>query len=419
MATFSVNDPYRSWSVSALQTYQIRNAQTESATSTQISVTGQNLAGEDLRVTITGQWSTFGSTILGPINSITFQLEGQTVFSATNLDVPFTDYSSVLLGTFTRSATRGDDLFIINSFRAGNWDLGEGDDTINAGTGNDIINGGTGVDRLILDSSFDAAQVTFNGYSLQVNSDSGEDYLRNIELIEFQDLTYSVSTGSNGSNRLTGNSIGASSDDLMFGAGGNDTILGFSGDDRLYGGSGRDNIQGGSGNDVLRGGYGNDSINGGYGSDTIYGQAGNDTLNGGAARDRLFGGNGHDRLIGGKGEDQLIGGRGNDTLYGGQNDDRLLGHSGRDILVGQFGDDELTGGSGADRFVFHRNHGNDTITDFEIGLDHIYIGRGASRMNDLSFNQQGDDVLVSFSNVSILVEDTTTADLQDADNFLF
>ncbi|UWQ76949.1 hypothetical protein K3724_08985 [Leisingera sp. M658] len=146
---------------------------------------------------------------------------------------------------------------------------------------------------------------------------------------------------------------------------------------------------------------------------------GDDLLIGGKHGDRLLGGGGADELKGGHGKDVLIGNSGNDLLVGGGGSDTLKGESGRDMLLGHKGNDVLTGGSQADTFVFHKGHGNDTVTDFTAGEDRIAIGRGASRLSQLDFESQGDDVLVSFANVTILVEDITVAQLQDADNFLF
>ncbi|MEC8573166.1 MAG: calcium-binding protein, partial [Pseudomonadota bacterium] len=63
--------------------------------------------------------------------------------------------------------------------------------------------------------------------------------------------------------------------------------------------------------------------------------------------------------------------------------------------------------------------GNDTITDFSVGQDRIKIGRGADGLDDLTFNTLGDDIQITFADVTILVENTTLAELDNADNFLF
>ena len=97
------------------------------------------------------------------------------------------------------------------------------------------------------------------------------------------------------------------------------------------------------------------TIEGTRGHDVLYGGEGNDTLRGQQGRDWLFGQEGDDTLEGGEGNDVLMGGEGNDTLEGGAGDD---------LMVGGAGNDTMTGGADADTFVFHDDHGNDRITDF-------------------------------------------------------
>lgn len=105
-----------------------------------------------------------------------------------------------------------------------------------------------------------------------------------------------------------------------------------------------------------------------------------------------------------------MGGGGHDTLAGG---------FGGDVLAGGRGRDMLTGGAGRDTFAFSRGNGQDTITDFELGIDRIKIGRGASQMEQLSFEQHGNDVLVSFSDVNLTVENASVESLSISDHFLF
>lgn len=52
------------------------------------------------------------------------------------------------------------------------------------------------------------------------------------------------------------------------------------------------------------------------------------------------------------------------------------GGSGDDRIFGMGGDDTLTGGAGNDKFFYSalRSDGNDTITDFTVGQDHVVIG---------------------------------------------
>jgi len=74
----------------------------------------------------------------------------------------------------------------------------------------------------------------------------------------------------------------------------------------------------------------------------------NDSVNAGGGNDKIWGGSGHDTINGGTGNDTIEGGTGNDILYG---------------------------GSGADVFVFDTESGNDTIRDFEVGID-TFVFRG-------------------------------------------
>ena len=126
--------------------------------------------------------------------------------------------------------------------------------------------------------------------------------------------------------------------------------------------------------------------------------------------DLLYSGQGRDNLDGGSGHDELLGRRGDDTLHGGRGQDTLKGGSGDDLLTGSFG---------ADRFVFGQNVGNDTITDFDYGSDTIEITRGAEALNEITFAQSGDDVLITFAETSVLVENIAVDDLNLAENFLF
>ncbi|UWQ38211.1 calcium-binding protein [Leisingera aquaemixtae] len=203
----------------------------------------------------------------------------------------------------------------------------------------------------------------------------------------------------------------------------------FSGDDdislnmgtgleiRSLGGS--DVLRLGTGNDTAWGGAGNDTLTGGGGDDRLLGGGGRDLLQGGDGSDELIAGRGRDKLAGGSGDDILFGNKGNDKLFGGAGNDTLRGGGGQDTLTGGQSDDLLTGGAGADVFVFRRNDHTDVITDFEIGIDKIHVKSGASGMNGVDFDQQGEDVFVYFGNVTITVQNTTVEQLDDGSNFLF
>ena len=190
--------------------------------------------------------------------------------------------------------------------------------------------------------------------------------------------------------------------------------------DLVIAGNGKDNqLLGAAFNDRLDGRGGNDVLKGYGGDDVLLGRGGADEAFGGSGSDVLKGGSGADRLLGQGGRDQLAGSGGKDTLLGGGGDDAITGGGGKDLIHGQKGSDSLTGGAGRDIFAFKRGDGADTITDFELGVDQIQIGRGASSLKRLDFDQIGDDVLVSFRNVGISVQDTTVDDLGVSENFLF
>ena len=112
------------------------------------------------------------------------------------------------------------------------------------------------------------------------------------------------------------------------------------------------------------------------GADTITGTANDDTIDG----------------LGG--DDTISGLGGNDTLEGGAGDDTLDGGAGDDVLSGGAGDDTLTGGTGADTFVYGSARGDDTIADFEDGVDLIDIRGAGVRFNDLVVKADGSDTLV-------------------------
>jgi Ca2+-binding RTX toxin-like protein len=165
-------------------------------------------------------------------------------------------------------------------------------------------------------------------------------------------------------------------DDTLAGGAGNDSIGSGWGEDIAYGNQGSDYVFGGGGMDTLYGGQGGDTVFGGNDNDWVYGNKGNDTLSGGENDDILFGGQNEDILYGNTGNDTLNGNLDNDTLYGGRGNDLLYGGSGNDLLAGNKGDDTLVGGEGADSFVFEFGGGNETVADFQAGIDSLSFSSG-------------------------------------------
>ena len=172
-------------------------------------------------------------------------------------------------------------------------------------------------------------------------------------------------------------------------------IYGTDGPDKLKGTEGCDWIAGYGGNDVIHGAEGFDLLMGDGGRDRIFGGKGGDLVQGGRGRDRLFGNRGGDFLNGGDGDDYIEGNEGNDGIFGDEGNDYLIGGKGDDGLTGGEGDDRLKGGPGADAFQFALAHGEDTVLDFEDGVDEIVICLGDNPSFDEMIAEQsityGDD----------------------------
>ncbi len=183
--------------------------------------------------------------------------------------------------------------------------------------------------------------------------------------------------------------------------------------DPFTGTAGNDTIIGNNSANTLKGLGGKDILSGKGGADKIFGGGGADKLNGQGGKDQLFGGGGKDVLKGGIGNDKLFGQTDNDKLFGGGGADVLKGGGGSDILRGNKGNDTLDGGAGKDTFIFNRGDGDDLIKNFNITLDTIQIGKGASVFSDLTIVKDGNDVDVSFANVSITLEGVKFVDVTE------
>jgi lysophospholipase L1-like esterase len=75
-----------------------------------------------------------------------------------------------------------------------------------------------------------------------------------------------------------------------------------------------------------------------------------------------------------------------ENIIGSNYDDVIIGDSGVNTIQGGFGNDTLTGGGGNDTFVLSLAEGFDTITDFVIGEDSLYLSSGLT-VRDITMTQ--------------------------------
>lgn len=244
---------------------------------------------------------------------------------------------------------------------------------------------------------------------------------------------------------------------ILFGTPEIDTLIGHGGDDQITGLGEDDMIHAGGGDDQIfwHEAQGNDVVNGGDGQDTqrfnfntglrdvitvevidgdavlsrsnfdpfsvtmtgieiidIQAKGGNDLLiidnveDAGVTQVVYRGSDGNDQVRnkggtsvdmyanGGDGDDFLNAAHGNDILVGGDGDDIMFGRNGNDKLFGQGGNDIMEGGGLRDLFVFASGDGDDTINDFLTGVDDIRFNGVSFGFADLTFTDQGADLLL-------------------------
>ena len=116
--------------------------------------------------------------------------------------------------------------------------------------------------------------------------------------------------------------------------------------------------------------------------------------------------------------DMLTGSDVGNVIRGGLGADRFVGLAGADLLIGGAGNVSLAGGADADTFQFSPGGGRDRIADFVAGVDVIEFTAAISMAN-ISITKFGTGVLLKVGTVEVVVENTTVAVMNDADNFLF
>jgi len=235
---------------------------------------------------------------------------------------------------------------------AGNDSLdgGDGNDTLDGGAENDTLIGGAGADALVGGTGNDT-YILGNDTTDTLIENSGE----GTDAILLSYISYTLTAANVENLTLTG------------GEGGSYTVTGNASDNVITA--------------LIDDGSATFVFNGGDGHDTLNGAAFSDTLNGGVGRDVLNGGSGDDSLLGGGSNDIITGGDGNDYLDGGNSSDKLFGNAGRDTLHGGASNDTLTGAGGRDVFLFDADlaaNGIDTITDFLVGTDLVYVAVAVS-----------------------------------------
>jgi Ca2+-binding RTX toxin-like protein len=111
----------------------------------------------------------------------------------------------------------------------------------------------------------------------------------------------------------------------------------------------------------------------------VVGTGADDQLTGSEQGDLVMGAAGNDVLLGLNGNDELLGGAGDDEIDGGAGNDLLAGGNGADLFVSSFGDLISTiPPEGTTEGYIALYLGDDVITDFELGVDHLQVRAGSN-----------------------------------------
>jgi serralysin len=336
-------------------------------------------------------------------------------------------------------------------------DGGAGDDTLYGQGGADTLIGGVGFDTASYSTAASGIYAFIGDWGSFTGDARGDTYF-SIECIigtNFNDVI--------GMDDFANRLVGGAGDDVLYGEGGGDQLFGndgfdtvsyafapsgvymfytdlgnatgdaagdtfFSSIECIVGSSFNDFIGTGSLNDTLAGGGGDDVLQGFAGGDKFYGNDGFDTVSyslAGASVYVFFADLGN-ATGDARGDtefssiESIIGSNFDDVIGLGGFADTLIGGAGNDTLFGLGGNDTLWGGIGNDLFAYNAtSFGNDTIRDFQDGLDRIDFSRVAGvNFASLAINSVAGGVQVGLGASSILISGASISQITAAD-FLF
>jgi Ca2+-binding RTX toxin-like protein len=262
---------------------------------------------------------------------------------------------------------------------AGGWtpngDSGFGNDTLFGGNHADAFNGLGGSDTVDYSRAGTAVTASLTNQASNIGTAAAGDSYTGIENLRGSAFVDTL-IGNGSDNVLEG---GASADSLQ-GGGGSDTAsyehapatsgqtgvtaslispTTNTGDAAGDSYTSIENLRGSAFNDTLTGNGGDNVIEGGAGNDALNGGAGNNTVSYEHATGSVFVDLGSGSATGAAGQDAL-----SNFVY-------VKGSQFSDLLTGDGNNNTFIGLGGDDTFAFKSNFGNDTITDFAPGQDHI------------------------------------------------
>jgi Ca2+-binding RTX toxin-like protein len=359
---------------------------------------GITLHGDNLRLTVSGQWTgtvndiSFDDAAFTGLRRTAFQLQGISL-DAGALQTRFASIAGYSPGPQAALAQLFEALptAILGTVDSDIVDYvngGRGVTRINLGAGDDILgetgsvlapmtaDGGAGRDTIRLAAYLGVFTIDVAARTVAIDGATML-HFKNFERFTV-DYTSTLFLGVDAddeihcTNPFRGN-------DTLFGGLGNDTLAAGGSDDRVFGGKGNDTVLIGAGADRLYGGDGIDTaaferiysvgvvridlatgraafktstgweVSRLFGFEHLTGSDFKDDIKGSTAANRLVGGYGNDTIWGQGGEDWIYGQSEDDVLIGSDGAQHLFGGSGKDTLIGDLGADMIFGGGGADR----------------------------------------------------------------------